>query len=767
LSIRSISGIVLGLLLLSTCLKAEDDLSTENYTKVLPTEGEKFKFVNYTFSKPLDVSDDGKYGVSLNEYTCRYTVWDLQNKKEKFSHEHRGGWYGICPASVSISPDSKFVAMAISGNHSHNSVNVVDINTGKTLIFKGGDVSSYNRLAFSADNKRLYAIGAYGHILVINLKTKKSKEIDIELRDYKTVELSPKGDVIAFLGGGKSVFVNSANGKTIRAFDNHLPNTVVAQWDSTGKKIASGDSDGKVTLWNASTGKTISVNKIHNRAITDIKITKDDQYVISSTKKEIRKWNLATKEILSTIQGYFDYVSFNVDGMKMLSVEGNEVKISDLEYTEPLIKNKMFSHFQSVTGYDDWDKLYRFYVNVDRISQAQFYDKLKHQIENKAYSLVQGQNTIEAFERYINKYKKTPMVEAAVTVIYQLVNKKDTIEGYDEFLLSYSSSKEAAKAVSAIYALVSKTNTITAYEEFLAKRGSSAEASEAITAIYTLVSQENTISAYEEFLAKQGTSKEAEQAVAAIYTIVSKEHTVVSYEQFLTRYHASKEASKAVSAIYQIVQKENNIAGLKWFMVRYAKSPEAKKALQKIHLLAWEIANDIDTIGAYNDFVIAYPTAKQIKQAIDKSYGLEKSEYAGMMSFFSEEKEARRLLVASKILEQSSDDLSRDEKVGYMMVVNRMNDLLKQEFNSTDAALRHLESNEFKSFVRSFKSSMQNLKRELSKIADRTADLSSIIQRQSKMMNDHFENAARDRDTAAEMSKQHRIWERFIGEVGQ
>lgn len=185
-----------------------------------------------------------------------------------------------------------------------------------------------------------------------------------------------------------------------------------------------------------------------------------------------------------------------------------------------------------------------------------------------------------------------------------------------------------------------------------------------------------------------------------------------------------------------------------------------------MHAVAYEIADDIDSLEAYNDFIIAYPTAIQVREANDRAYELERSEYVGMLSYFSEEKDARRLLVQSKMLEQSAEDLSSDEKVGYMMVVNRMNDLLKQEFNSTDAALRHLESNEFKSFVRTFKRSMKDLKRQVSRIADNTEDLSSIMKNQSSMMNNHFESAAQDREMASELTKQHRHWERFIGEVG-
>jgi hypothetical protein len=183
-----------------------------------------------------------------------------------------------------------------------------------------------------------------------------------------------------------------------------------------------------------------------------------------------------------------------------------------------------------------------------------------------------------------------------------------------------------------------------------------------------------------------------------------------TFPQGLVKYQDvidQKMVDEMISGIYKIIDKENNIAGYNWFISNYPNSNKAKNALSNMHILAFDIASDIDTIDAYNDFIIAYPTAKQIKESQDRAYEIEKSEYVGMLSFFNEEKDARRLLIQSKMLEQSSEDLPRDQRIGYMMVVNRMNDLLKHEFDSTDAALRHLESNEFKSF-RGFQSPVRH-----------------------------------------------------------
>ena len=247
--------------------------------------------------------------------------------------------------------------------------------------------------------------------------------------------------------------------------------------------------------------------------------------------------------------------------------------------------------------------------------------------------------------------------------------------------------------------------------------------------------------------------------------IVLTRNNIQLYVGFLNKFPNSKNRDIITGNIYKHVQSQDNIAGYSWFLNNYSDDKNAKKALLRMHELAFEMAKDIDTVAAYNDFIMAYPTAMQVEKATESAYKMEKSIYTGFFS--KEEKEARRLLIKSKIIEQSGKTTDRNWRIGYMLVVNRMNDLLKKEFDSTDAVLRHLESNEFKHFVNSFEKSMSKLSRQLSSISKSSSDLANILKNQSSMMNNHFKNAAHDREMAAKITKQHRFWERHIGKVGQ
>jgi len=285
---------------------------------------------------------------------------------------------------------------------------------------------------------------------------------------------------------------------------------------------------------------------------------------------------------------------------------------------------------------------------------------------------------------------------------------------------------------------------------------------------FVFAKSENSYEQYLSFYNKHnGINSQFDSEISSLaYKLIlkSKGSSLKNHVKFTKDFHEPTENDMAIKAIAKIVMKENNTSGYSWFIQQYGSSNEAKNILSKLHELSFKLASQIDTVNAYNDFIIAFPTAKQTAKAENASYELEKSEYTGF--FTNEEKEARALLIQSKMLEQSAEDLTSNERIGYVMVVNRMNNLLKSEFNRTEAALRHLESNEFKSFVKTFKSSMHDLKRQVARIAANTEDLSSIMKNQSKMMDNHFENAAQDREMATELTEQHRFWERYIGEVG-
>lgn len=244
------------------------------------------------------------------------------------------------------------------------------------------------------------------------------------------------------------------------------------------------------------------------------------------------------------------------------------------------------------------------------------------------------------------------------------------------------------------------------------------------------------------------------------FEVARKINTISSLHSYMKEYPKTTRKKEAVKAIYDLVNLEGNIIGYKWFLDNYPNSKQSRDALKSLHKRAFEIADDIGTIDSYNDFVIAYPVAEQVIKANEKAYALERKTYSSY--FTSNEKLSRALLVRSKQLERKAREVNSDQRTGYMLVVNRMNELLQDEFPAEEATLRYLESEEFKSFYKDFKRILTRIDRKLEDIRSNTANLSSLIKDQTRLMDNHFEKAAESREMSAELTKQHRYWERYL-----
>jgi hypothetical protein len=285
-----------------------------------------------------------------------------------------------------------------------------------------------------------------------------------------------------------------------------------------------------------------------------------------------------------------------------------------------------------------------------------------------------------------------------------------------------------------------------------------------------IVQKEDSIKEYESFLKKYpktSINEKIEKRLKELYSNeikkLKKENTIMAYEIFLKNNPNSSIEDDITKEIYKLVKEEDNIAGYEWYVNKYSKSSNAKQAIEQIHKLAFEEAKDIDTISSYNTFVFNYPLAKEVKQANKKANELEREEYTslGLLSFIGTneklDRKARALLIKAKQIERYplDNNLNRSSSMGYKIVANRMYELLQKEFIESEATLRHLESQEFKDFVKDFRYVMKNIQRTLNQTNNYIKEVVSISKR-------GFEDAKADREMAAYYTKQHRDWEKFM-----
>ncbi|MDD2467604.1 MAG: SH3 domain-containing protein [Desulfobulbus sp.] len=225
---------------------------------------------------------------------------------------------------------------------------------------------------------------------------------------------------------------------------------------------------------------------------------------------------------------------------------------------------------------------------------------------------------------------------------------------------------------------------------------------------------------------------------------------------------SAEEASSTCVKLYDHINRTNNIFGYSWFIEKCGRFNISKKALKELHNIAYGISLKENTIDAYNDFVITYPYADQINDANRNAYNIEKNIYAKSDDISISERNARALLVKSKQIERKMKNNSGNNNDGYILIINRMNELLQNNFPSEEATLRYLESEEAKDFYNKIDNSLRSINRNIEKIQSNTENLSSIMENQSKMIDNHFKESAQSMAQSEEYTKQHRYWERYI-----
>jgi hypothetical protein len=254
-----------------------------------------------------------------------------------------------------------------------------------------------------------------------------------------------------------------------------------------------------------------------------------------------------------------------------------------------------------------------------------------------------------------------------------------------------------------------------------------------------------------------------------ILTRIKQKNSIEELHKFNHDYKIHKNiVNNSIDKIYELLKIKDSIAGYEWFIENYKNSKYSKTALLRIHEIMFEKAKKVDTISAYNSFIYSYPTAKQVKEANRLANEKEQEIYTnlGLMSFWDtdhkKEKKSRQLLIKAKQIERfpTDNNLRGNRKAGYSIVANRMYKLLQKEFNDSDATLRHLESQEFKDFVKDFKSIMEDIKYTLEKINKNTSDMGYYVQKLIDVSKEVFNDARSDRAMAAYHTKKHTEWEK-------
>ena len=246
------------------------------------------------------------------------------------------------PLSVTVfgfafSPDSQILASA----SSKHSIHLLDTTTGNIRHSLQGHTARVGSLSFSSNGQTLVSGSHDGTIRFWNTTTGKlnktitnrilTKQQTMEPIAISTIALNPEGDRVASGNqDGTIVMWNVVTGEKQRTFTGHTDAISKIYFSPDGRKVVSTSKDGSVRLWDIATGQ--QEYAIAGYSLTDWKVFlyKNGVSLASETKRVfgtagkpyVNLWDLNTGKRIKILTGHNDGVKsidFSDDGKTLIS----------------------------------------------------------------------------------------------------------------------------------------------------------------------------------------------------------------------------------------------------------------------------------------------------------------------------------------------------------------------------------------------------------------------------------------------------------------
>jgi WD40 repeat protein len=268
-------------------------------------------------------SPDGKRLASSGaDMTAK--VWDSATGKQLLSFSEHTNWVN----DVSWNPDGERLATA-SGD---KTVKIWSSSTGKVSLSLSASEALWMRAAWSPDGRQLAAGSADGSVFIWDTDSKSAPHRIIDATHKYSIQAmawSPDGKQLLTASGGRTVIWNIASATKAATLtqDDTSEAILDAQWSKDGKRIATGSSVGKVTVWDAESYKELaSVPGLLGRATSVAWSPKGGQLAIGSNDWIAMIWDPQVRTELLTLPGHTGGVTrlaWSPDG-KRLATAGQD-----------------------------------------------------------------------------------------------------------------------------------------------------------------------------------------------------------------------------------------------------------------------------------------------------------------------------------------------------------------------------------------------------------------------------------------------------------
>ena len=210
------------------------------------------------------------------------------------------------------------------------------------------------------------------------------------------------------------------------------------------------------------------------------------------------------------------------------------------------------------------------------------------------------ENTVEAYENYLDLYKITPYnykisaIEKRDIAAFKIATAVNSEESYQYFISKYPNAIQINEATSKrnerAFDLAKTADNINDYKKFISNYQKAKEVKEAWLRIHELAfmiaEKENTAKAYKKFIDEYPQSKQHKNAFNLFEEKQFFENTTTgdweSYKLFRENYSSNSWIDVAVDSITDIVFRKNNVIGMKYTILN-CKEKQREEIISKYY----------------------------------------------------------------------------------------------------------------------------------------------------------------------------------------
>lgn len=295
--------------------------------------------------------------------------WDLMNKSHSYQTLIKNNFIN---RSLNISDNGRWLACG-TGNASIQLFNLNKPGTGpKVLEGHNGWVWA---LDFTPDNNGLISTSTDKSIIYWDLISNSNRKITTYDSRIRSISIAPNGKYVT--GGtdnGKVIVWDISTGDAETIYEAAGNTIYVVNYNKRGNIIAFGDKNGYLRLINANTKKVYKTIKAHGARILDINFSPDSrQIATSSMDGTIKVWNTSNLSIRPLVitehESWVISIAFSPDGKKLVSSSNDKDMILIFptyssymadELCRNISRNLTKQEWETYVGYDiDYEKTCR------------------------------------------------------------------------------------------------------------------------------------------------------------------------------------------------------------------------------------------------------------------------------------------------------------------------------------------------------------------------------------------------------------------------